>query len=562
MEREVLSGIEQASKLIDPEGRIKKGGSIKDPEVIAALEAFRLPVSDSTIEELIRTTLGIEGELKDRDLVWASLSALLCPLHQSVGSCFATAPAILVHQEQPLQFLRDLKDLLTTGRLSRTFGGNTYTVPINIFSKKSGHHPLLKTWEYTLASFVDVKSEFSSWNLYESLGLESAEKGGIGEVAHDFLTQKLEEANKVVAKCQVEYESAFDQLKTAESLLRGARNESDLRRIKAEHQGRAYHFEACEELRDKNQRRAEKIANYFPFFIEHIIQQFQNHFQEVYDPDLNKVEGDKYEDTPAGFRLLYKHGRTHVGSWTAIENSQEYIQALRQFFMAIEPSLIEDSDWREGKKEISLLITAIVHHLSTEEFISSAINRMKKGENDAPGREKKPWAYISGGTLTTLLQTYFCNEKPLSSESRWVDSPLDLLIFLIETMKKLPPKITNLYRDNPSRRMLMASPTHVFSFLPGQPLLVEGWEDPGFTYTWVRDRILLAKSKPLVFADSNWKGIYFSFVVSPETGELEFWRTDKQAQKGEPMEEWSHFLNGTHKQPWTIFTNPYDYTSR
>jgi len=40
--------------------------------------------------------------------------------------------------------------------------------------------------------------------------------------------------------------------------------------------------------------------------------------------------------------------------------------------------------------------------------------------------EKKPWAYTSGGTLPTLLKTYFRREGTFSEETRWVESPQDL----------------------------------------------------------------------------------------------------------------------------------------
>ncbi|NGX27377.1 MAG: hypothetical protein K940chlam6_01311, partial [Chlamydiae bacterium] len=50
--------------------------------------------------------------------------------------------------------------------------------------------------------------------------------------------------------------------------------------------------------------------------------------------------------------------------------------------------------------------------------------------------------------------------------------------------------ITDPFVKDSQKRMLMTSPTHAFSLLPGQELLRKGWEDPGFTYTWVRDQII------------------------------------------------------------------------
>ena len=60
-----------------------------------------------------------------------ALIAWLTYLRQNVGSCFATAPAIVVSEEQPELFFKDLSELFGTGRLKRTFGGVEYSVPFS-----------------------------------------------------------------------------------------------------------------------------------------------------------------------------------------------------------------------------------------------------------------------------------------------------------------------------------------------------------------------------------------------------------------------------------------------
>jgi hypothetical protein len=51
--------------------------------------------------------------------------------------------------------------------------------------------------------------------------------------------------------------------------------------------------------------------------------------------------------------------------------------------------------------------------------------------------------------------------------------------------------MTDRFLNDPEERLLIESPTHVFSFLPGSPLFKEGWMNDSFTYTWIRDRFLL-----------------------------------------------------------------------
>lgn len=518
-----------------------------DRELATLLQSFSPFLFDPQIEEMIAITLGVSGPIKERHVKWAVLSALFTPLRQSVGSCFATAPAILVHEEQPHQFLTDLRDLLAKGQLSRVFGGVEYTVPISPSPglgdlKKSyvpdhpayhnlgllppergtpsflelielqvppadqekakwefvahSNHLLLKIWEFTIASFVDVKTEFSRWNLYSSLGLHPEEKDGIGALIYSYLERRLEEVNEELAKHQTDYEIAFDQVRATESLMRNISSESEGRRLKGEHQARLFHMQACERARNEAADTAKQISNFFSFMIEQIVEKFQEHFQEVYDAEMQEVEATPYDDAPAGFRLLYKHGRAHVGAWTFIRTGDEYIDALKSFFIAIENTLIHDCEWEQGKMEIGQIITAIVHHIRKEEFLISAFNRMAKAHRvplqkiPLEKMEKKPWAYTSGGTMPTLLKTYFRREGSLSEEARWVESPQDLCIFLLDTLKMLPPHILDPYLKDPKKRMLATSPSHAFSLLPGEPLFAEGWQDRGFTYTWVRDRIL------------------------------------------------------------------------
>ena len=89
------------------------------------------PYSNKIAEQIIGDTLQLHEKtpITDAHARRAALSALICYLRQNVGSCFATAPCIVVHDEQPLQFLKDINELLNTGRLKRTWSGVEYSVP-------------------------------------------------------------------------------------------------------------------------------------------------------------------------------------------------------------------------------------------------------------------------------------------------------------------------------------------------------------------------------------------------------------------------------------------------
>jgi hypothetical protein len=69
----------------------------------------------------------------------------------------------------------------------------------------------------------------------------------------------------------------------------------------------------------------------------------------------------------------------------------------------------------------------------------------------------------------------------------------------------------------------------------------------------------MAQPTPLLFADTNWTNNFFGFVVNPGTGRFELWRLDKTLSQGVPMTEWKHWLNGSDRKTWSIFTRPYEY---
>lgn len=584
------------------------------------IKRFQRPLCHAEAENLIRETLGLPSKivLKDYHIRRAVLSSCLTLLRQSVGSCFATAPAVIIHEEQIENYLADLYELLTTGKLKRTFAGVEHTIPLSpswgigdlkkslfltdpnaviwaspgliaafetlgfinpqlemsqktdlmrkyllpyleagkeisaeefihkVLLKQFGLKPseleaserkqhlmeiskaastaaamrqkereaksvfkaiadnaLLKAWEFTLASLSEIKMEFSRWNLYSSLGFDPQEKGGLGEVLYSYIDRRLQEANQKTQEYQREYELAFDQLRSTEVLLRQASGESEVRALQAEYHSRHYHMQACLDMRDRFHSAASNYSAFFSSLINLYNAKFTEYFQEIYDAEMQDFRSDSYDDSPAGFRLVYKHGRSNASLWTPIQNAQQWIDTLVDFFLAVEPQIASSYPAEEGK-EVGQVTSEIITHLRTQEFLETAMVRMAKAHNITVDKqslknlnkmEKKPWAYTSGGTMNTLLKTYYKRENEITEETRHVESETDLLIFILDVLKNLPPRITNKFLNSPNLGMLMYSPTHAFVLHPGWEFLKEGWRDDGFTYTWVRDELVAPRQE-------------------------------------------------------------------
>lgn len=608
-------------------------------EVQLLLKKISRPYSHRYAEQIIRDTLQLpEGTIvTDAHTRRAVISAMMCFLRQNVGSCFATAPAIIVHDEQPEQFLKDIEELLGTGRLKRTYGGVEYAVPlstswgsgdlkkpfiipegpaventyiwqspgliaafeaIGLFDKDpnlkdkvnetkkilldlfkemsngrafitsadelirrvllkqlnlteqdledyenrpkgmihgsllmqmhkaaagSGgkgeacsafylqlanaqnafkalaDNALLKAWEFTLASFSENKSGFTQWNLYSSLGLNPEEKGGIGFCLYEILKRKLDENNRKVEAMQAEYETVYTQLKFIEGRFRSVSSEKEAQWAKIEYQTKLNEFNLLEEMRNKYHYKSSRYANLFNVIVDIYTELFPKYFQEVYDADMHDVSQGPYDDSPAGFRLLFKHGRANTSQWTAIHNHHEFIDALATFFTATESELAGNPDMKGLSDDVSEIVTAIVNHIRTIEFIETAFYRMAISHNTRPIKnplenldkiEKKPWVYTSGGSMSTLISCYYRRDQKPTEVGRWVENPTELLVFLIDSIKQLPPKIMEGYVKNPYKSMLTHSPTHAFNLKPGFKCLRKMSESEVFTYTHVRDALI------------------------------------------------------------------------
>lgn len=592
------------------------------------------PIADQIIRETL--LLAPNTPITDAHTRRAALSAWLTFLRQNVGSCFATAPAIIIHGEDPSLFLKDLSEMLGTGRLKRTFGGVEYSVPISITAgsgdfrklvqvsrrvdemklslwrspglilaletidilpkdkpliekiKLAKEHitkvfaswrapgevfyvsieeiireillshlnltqkdivdylkrpqemiysglllqvhakgkklskgdncrlflqqmelaknafisladnALLKAWEFTIASFSETKSNFSRWNLYTSLGLRSEDAGGIGPRIIEIVQYKLNMTNQKVESLQLEYEQVYAQVKYLEGRIRKA-EEKEIPWLKAEYQSRGQEFYTLEELRNKTHRKAKLFANLFNILIDIYYELFPDYFQEVYDADIRDMTVSQYDDSPAGFRLLYKHGRSNTSMWTRIYTPQEFVSALASFFSISENQVLNHPNVQGVEEDVGEIITDIVTWVKTLPFLESTLFRMalthqgrviEKPLENLDKIDKKPWVYTSGGTMDTLVSCYFRRDQKPATITRWVESEIELAGFLIDTMKGIPYKLSDAYAKDSSKSLLMHSPTHAFLLKPGNPLFKEGWSNESLAYIWLRDELI------------------------------------------------------------------------
>ncbi len=771
----------------------------RNPEIWTWIKKFSPPLVHKQAEQMIRETLWPESvqKVQTPEIRRAVAASWLTLLRQTTGSCFATAPAILIQRNHPIRFFKDLYDLLSTGRMKRVVAGKEYAVPLTANSGKNdlqkpleisadilsfspgfmssleaagllnpalsldqkiGHihsllqgeeelqtiekllrsislkaaelseedleneehlsriqmspllakHsavyyqkpseraqkvtewkkrfakacatfqsfadcPLLRAWEYTLASFCDVKIDFARWNLYVGLGLHFEQKGGIGHFLYNLIDRHLQKCNEDVARLHQEYEQALGASKGIESAIYSSLSDSHRNQLKGELSSFIHAANTALEMRDRAAVRAEALAKFYTSLLQQFDQKFQDYFQELFDPSLSGYEAHLYEDSPAGFRLVYKHGRADPSQWTAIHNGEEYIQSLRDFFSTIEREI--EMPPQIEREFLTDLMTALIQFIQEPEFLETALLRSKER-----GR-RSPWDYISGGTMETLLQAYWGRDLPFTEASLVAHSEREVLSFLVKEAhedpllvhspthafilhaKMIPSKWELLLQQNQqwlkkwkfdeiaqehiAHRLSEKLPNqerhlflHLFRqkytaetipqfrsqlietlqsikgsrlrnpvslvdsiFYESMPILsadeakkaldklglslpelagsvfgsyeffqiakealLKHLKNPISNKDWDREiaeklrQIGCAYPHPLLFADSNWSGWFFGFILNPGTHQLELWRLNRIGNQGYPMTDWKEWMVPKNTSPWVLLTKSREYT--
>ncbi len=478
------------------------------------LRQLSLPLANNWVEEIIRVAVSNSGSLDKRHISVALIGALLTFLRQSVGSCFATAPIILMQTNDPEFLFNDLCELIMRGSLKRVIDGAEYKVPISIKTSVNldFESPLLRTYEYTVASFADWKTESYKWNLFSALGLDAKEEGGLGKAIYSLLEEKLDAVNKDISR--LDEDLYLSEVRYSKN---GAISERTQMTIFAS------------ELKEKRTY-GEKIAGFFPFFVDELLKASLSHFQEVFDPSMSQDNSEILEDSPAGFRLVFKHGRSDPTVWTMIYNENQYRVALIDFFKQIEPDLIYKAAFPEAKKFISEVIDKVIQTIQGMQFLL---------------KDKEPWAYISGGNLESLVSCYYLLKNPLVKKDFFSETPLDLCAALIDYMKDLPYEISRQFEENPVKGILMTNKVHAFIFKPGLKSFSDAWHDSGNTYTYIRDNPGI-----ISFADTNWGSDLFAFAHEPQTNEIKLYRKSTFGLKLLPK-VWDTYFDKT--AAWTLW---------
>ncbi|MEP5730392.1 MAG: hypothetical protein ABJL67_13610 [Sulfitobacter sp.] len=132
---------------------------------------------------IVAETLGILPEdVGDTETREAILSGMLTPLQQgSVGSCFASGPTRRLSLEDPIQTMRNMTEIATTGQFTSPAMPDT-PIPANQ-NIPAGENPMMRSYEFTIASGSAMLEDSYNHNRLDNALWEEGNGGrGLGEI--------------------------------------------------------------------------------------------------------------------------------------------------------------------------------------------------------------------------------------------------------------------------------------------------------------------------------------------------------------------------------------------
>ena len=453
---------------------------------------------DPKINTILAGSLrNVDEKIDHEKILEAILVSLLYPLRQTIGSCFATSLVIVLQKEEMKQFVDEMISCLINQGIKRVIEGKEFLIPINLFLEKESFcesnnflspPPLLKCLEYTIASMTEFSLDTQTFSLSIILGLDPSLVDGLGGKIQSLIREELLKIEKEVHQAQIEAQKALDHVNIINSQLSQASSYERAQSLKAQGYSHSSQMRSCVEKRDELIKESEEISELLKIWIEKAREVFKSYFQDIFDPDL-KITHSSLDDSPAGFRLLCKHGRQNILSWTKIHDEKTFVSCLKDYFLYLENLLGSEYKSKRIKAILVSISSESIQYIHQNNFIESSLKRLKM--LNATYHYTHPWCYLSGGSLRSLLACFLGKTEVSNEVKIQTKEPVDLLIKLVDLFKDFPLKFQDRFLSDDQRGILAQNESHAFVVKPGFKVFSNFWSDRHFSYTTIRDSFLI-----------------------------------------------------------------------
>lgn len=492
----------------------------RSPKLRAEFEKIHAPNSSNVpSNHVIQATLGLppEHEITQSDTRLTVLTAMLSHLRQGEdGSCFATSIAIEIQSAHLGFCLKDLRQLMEDGKLTRRIKGVQKDIP---FVQKINDEDLRKKLTFNAKGELIVKNQTCA-HLWEapgliaacqSIGITNPQKAIMGVVAqlppigkddtHQVEVRVI--LRKICEQVATKHESnaaALDHFyrqacfafssQTAQPLLKVWGNA--IANMSEAEEGSMIKTAILQSTLDAFQfKLGESAIRPTPFLQRFFIDTQKLLYEKMrlqYDPTMgNASEGGK---TEGGFVLHNQMQEIH--------DEDDFRCFLAGTLKDVQRKLQNEAISPSETKQLNQVIALLTHYLKTKECMGyllaryhptnkTVVRELAYGHSIDYTRLKfTPWLTQTGNDSKALLKVFLESEKPIQTRRLTITNAEDALANIIEMCKHMSEDEKRLHLQNPNKlKPLCILGKHRLPFMAGNPSLVKAWQDDCSTKDWI-----------------------------------------------------------------------------
>lgn len=212
--------------------------------------------------------------------------------------------------------------------------------------------------------------------------------------------------------------------------------------------------------------------------------------QLQYDPTIRLPSDLESKNPEGGFVLYHKNGR--------IDSAAAYRQFLAEILEEAARTAKETIPQAEIG-EFQAAFTLLMNHIETEEFLIHLLIKYQPANRFILSHPAKgmtldhaqltltPWITFVGNDSKVLLKNYLGSDASITGESFIFSDGKEALAHIIEICKRMPAKEKELFLNNPHKlKPLCILGKHRFPFMVGHPSLCPSWQHNGSTEDWLQ----------------------------------------------------------------------------
>ena len=347
---------------------------------------------------------------------------------------------------------------------------------------------LLRTWDYSLASFSETKGNLAQRMFYISLGWNSEQKHGMGAPMLENISTLFEDHKNKHKALKDSYSMVVSAQSAASARLLSTNNAESIQSSSRNLTTYSTYVTQLEIEMQASHQKLECLSDLFNLITDQLLSRIPEWFAEIYYvPTHRTLSKAIQEDSPARFQLANK-AEVSKGEWKRISSKQDFISSISNFFSSIETEVvvyINKTHNTDVTQEIASCFQILLQTLHDNIFWQYTFKRIAQHNNISIPKEVtdpemwllnqsiSPWLLPSGGSPDILLSVYYMSLEPPKTIISTLSSPLELVHMISQSistetrtssqnntstpiMENLPP-----YFDT-HNTLIATSPSHVF----------------------------------------------------------------------------------------------------